>query len=330
VIAAHCVSKKYGDFEALRNVSVDVPRGSLTALLGPSGSGKSTLLRVIAGLEEPETGRVLIDDRDVTRTPPQRRGIGFVFQHYAAFRHMTVAQNVAFGLRVRRRPKSETQAKVRELLGLVHLTGWAGSYPDSLSGGQRQRMALARALAVEPSVLLLDEPFGALDARVREELRSWLRRLHDELHVTTVFVTHDQREAMEVSDQVVVLNEGRVEQSGPPVEVYDSPVNEFVMGFVGPVTHLAGQVLRPHDFDILREPDDGAVEAQVERILPLGFEVRVELVLGDASPLTVLLTRLEAELLELEPGEIVYARPRPGSAPGPGAGLLGEASDLLR
>ncbi len=330
MIAAHSVSKSYGDFAALRDVSVDVPRGSLTALLGPSGSGKSTLLRVIAGLEEPDCGSVLIDDRDVTRVPPQRRGIGFVFQHYAAFKHMTVAQNVAFGLRVRKRPKDEIQAKVRELLELVHLSGWAGSYPASLSGGQRQRMALARALAVEPSVLLLDEPFGALDARVREELRSWLRRLHDELHVTTVFVTHDQREAMEVSDQVVVLNEGRVEQSGPPVEVYDSPVNEFVMSFVGPVTRLRGEAIRPHDFDILREPDERAVEAQVERVLPLGFEVRVELVLGDASPLTVLLTRLEAELLELEPGEIVYARPRPGSAPRPRAGLLGEASDLLR
>jgi sulfate/thiosulfate transport system ATP-binding protein len=234
---------------------------------------------------------------------------------------------VAFGLQVRKRPKGEVRAKVDELLKLVHLSGWADSYPGNLSGGQRQRMALARALAVEPSVLLLDEPFGALDARVREELRSWLRRLHDELHVTTVFVTHDQREAMEVSDQVVVLNEGRVEQVGPPVEVYDKPANDFVMGFVGPVTTLGGETVRPHDFDLFHDPTHGAVEAQVERIVPLGFEVRVELVLGDSSPLIVQLTRVESELLELEPGEIVYARPR--SSPGPGAGLLGETQNLL-
>jgi sulfate/thiosulfate transport system ATP-binding protein len=329
MISATGIAKTYGDFKALHDVSLTVPRGSLTALLGPSGSGKSTLLRVIAGLEEPDAGAVLIDDNDVTHVPPQRRGIGFVFQHYAAFKHMTVRQNVAFGLQVRKRPKDEIGARVDELLELVHLGGWADSYPGKLSGGQRQRMALARALAVEPSVLLLDEPFGALDARVREELRSWLRRLHDELHVTTVFVTHDQREAMEVSDQVVVLHEGRVEQVGSPLEVYDKPANEFVMSFVGPVTRLDGEVVRPHDFDLFREPAEGAVEAQVERIVPLGFEVRVELVLGDGSPLVVQLTRVEAELLELAPGEIVWARP-PRSAPGPGAGLLGEPQDLLR
>ncbi|HEX6461486.1 MAG TPA: TOBE-like domain-containing protein [Thermoleophilaceae bacterium] len=328
MISAKGISKSYGDFVALHSVSIDVPAGSLTALLGPSGSGKSTLLRVIAGLEEPDAGSVLIEERDVTHVPPQRRGIGFVFQHYAAFKHMTVAQNVAFGLQVRKRPKEEIREKVEELLELVHLSGWSGSYPANLSGGQRQRMALARALAVEPTVLLLDEPFGALDARVREELRSWLRRLHDELHVTTVFVTHDQREAMEVSDQVVVLNEGRVEQAGAPVEVYDKPANDFVMGFVGPVTELDGRTVRPHDFDLFHEPATGAVEAQVERIVPLGFEVRVELVLGDGSPLIVQLTRMESELLELTAGEIVYARPR--SAPSPGAGLLGEAQDLLR
>jgi sulfate transport system ATP-binding protein len=217
---------------------------------------------------------------------------------------------------------------VDELLALVHLSGWADSYPGNLSGGQRQRMALARALAVEPNVLLLDEPFGALDARVREELRSWLRRLHDELHVTTVFVTHDQREAMEVSDQVVVLNEGRVEQVGSPVEVYDEPVNDFVMGFVGPVTRLGEEVIRPHDFDLFRDPADGAVEAQVERAIPLGFEVRVELVQGDGSPLVVLLTRLESELIELREGEIVYARPR--STARPGSRFLREPQDLLR
>jgi sulfate transport system ATP-binding protein len=329
MISAKGIAKSYGDFKALHEVSVDVPAGSLTALLGPSGSGKSTLLRVIAGLEVPDEGTVLIEERDVTNVPPQRRGIGFVFQHYAAFKHMTVRQNVAFGLQVRKRPKDEVQAKVNELLELVHLGGWADSYPANLSGGQRQRMALARALAVEPSVLLLDEPFGALDARVREELRSWLRRLHDELHVTTVFVTHDQREAMEVSDQVVVLNEGRVEQVGAPVEVYDKPANDFVMGFVGPVTELHGEVVRPHDFDLFHDPAEGAVEAEVERILPLGFEVRVELVLGDGSPLVVQLTRMESELLELKAKEIVYARPR-GSAASPGARFLRQPQNLLR
>ena len=309
MISVRGIEKNYGDFKALHGVSVDVPAGSLTALLGPSGSGKSTLLRVIAGLEEPDAGTVLIEERDVTQVPPQRRGIGFVFQHYAAFKHMTVSQNVAFGLQVRKRPKDEIRAKVDELLKLVHLSGWADSYPGNLSGGQRQRMALARALAVEPSVLLLDEPFGALDARVREELRSWLRRLHDELHVTTVFVTHDQREAMEVSDQVVVLNEGRVEQIGAPVEVYDKPANDFVMGFVGPVTNLDGRIHRPHDFDLSRDPVDGGVESFVERVVPLGSEVRVELSLGDGSPLTIHLGRVEAEMLELQAGEIVYARP---------------------
>ncbi|HKR98264.1 MAG TPA: TOBE-like domain-containing protein [Candidatus Dormibacteraeota bacterium] len=328
MIQAQGISKSYGDFEALHDVSIEVQSGSLTALLGPSGSGKSTLLRVIAGLEVPDAGTVVIEDRDVTTVTPQRRGIGFVFQHYAAFKHMTVRQNVAFGLQVRKRPKDEIRTKVDELLGLVHLSGWADSYPGNLSGGQRQRMALARALAVEPSVLLLDEPFGALDARVREELRSWLRRLHDELHVTTVFVTHDQREAMEVSDQVVVLNEGRVEQAGSPVEVYDQPANDFVMGFVGPVTKLGDDVVRPHDFDLFRDPTDGAVEAQVERVIPLGFEVRVELVLGDGSPLMVLLTRLESELIELKEGEIVYARPR--STPSPGSRFLREPQNLLR
>jgi len=326
LISASKIVKRYGGFSALDDVSIDVPAGSLTALLGPSGSGKSTLLRVIAGLEEPDSGSVLIEDRDVTQVRPQQRGIGFVFQHYAAFKHMTVRQNVAFGLEVRKRPKDEIRTKVDELLELVHLGGWADSYPGNLSGGQRQRMALARALAVQPSVLLLDEPFGALDARVREELRSWLRRLHDELHVTTVFVTHDQREAMEVSDQVVVLNEGRIEQVGAPVEVYDKPANDFVMGFVGPVTELRGEVVRPHDFDLFHDPAVGAVEAQVERIVPLGFEVRVELVLGDGSPLIVQLTRMESELLELDPGEIVWARPR--SAPRPGAGLLREPQNL--
>jgi sulfate/thiosulfate transport system ATP-binding protein len=309
MIAATAISKSYGDFTALHDVSLDVPAGSLTALLGPSGSGKSTLLRVIAGLEQPDTGTVEIEGTDVTGVAPQRRNIGFVFQHYAAFKHMSVRDNVAFGLKVRKRPADEIRARVDELLELVHLSGWADSYPGNLSGGQRQRMALARALAVEPRVLLLDEPFGALDARVREELRAWLRRLHDDLHVTTVFVTHDQREAMEVADQVVVLNEGRIEQVGSPLDVYDKPANDFVMGFVGPVTNLDGRIHRPHDFDLARDPVDGGVESFVERVVPLGSEVRVELSLGDGSPLTIHLGRVEAEMLELRTGDIVYARP---------------------
>src|SRR5436190_16388393 len=229
------VCKRFGDFVALDDVSLDVPEGCLTALLGPSGSGKSTLLRVIAGLEEPDTGRVEILGEDATRLAPQKRGVGFVFQHYAAFKHMTVEKNVAFGLSIRKRPKQEVKRRVAELLELVHLEGFAHRYPGQLSGGQRQRMALARALAVEPKVLLLDEPFGALDARVRKDLRQWLRRLHDEMHVTTIFVTHDQEEAMEVAQQIVVMNDGKIEQVGAPRDLYEDPSNEFVMSFIGPV-----------------------------------------------------------------------------------------------
>src|SRR6058998_2874225 len=232
------VSKSFGDFPALTDVSVDIPAGSLTALLGPSGGGKSTLLRVIAGLEQPDEGVVEIDGVDLTRLPPQRRNVGFVFQHYAAFKHMTVARNVAFGLEIRKRSKGDIKRRVQELLELVHLEQFGDRYPAQLSGGQRQRMALARALAVEPEVLLLDEPFGALDARVRKELREWLRRLHDEMHVTTIFVTHDQEEALEVADRVVVMNHGRIEQVGAPDELYDAPINDFVMSFLGPVTTL--------------------------------------------------------------------------------------------
>src|SRR3984893_13703553 len=218
-----------GGFVALDDVSIDVPGGSLTALLGPSGSGKSTLLRVIAGLEPPDSGSVLLDGTDVTRTPPQARGVGLVFQHYAAFRHMTVWDNIAFGLQVRKRPKAEIRDRVADLLKLVQLEGFATRYPSQLSGGQRQRMALARALAVQPAVLLLDEPFGARDARVRQELREWLRRLHDEVHVTTVLVTHDQEEAMEVADRVVVMDHGQVQQVGSPRELYEHPANGLVM-----------------------------------------------------------------------------------------------------
>jgi sulfate/thiosulfate transport system ATP-binding protein len=309
-IAAIDVTKRFGDFIALDNVSVAIPEGSLTALLGPSGSGKSTLLRVIAGLEQPESGQVLIGDEDVTNRPARSRGVGMVFQHYAAFKHMTVWDNVAFGLTIRKRPKAEISRRVHELLELVQLEGLAERYPSQLSGGQRQRMALARALAVEPSVLLLDEPFGALDARVRKELRAWLRRLHDEVHVTTIIVTHDQEEAMEVAGQIVVLNAGRVEQIGSPRELYEQPANEFVMSFVGPVNRVGDTFVRPHDFELRLEPEDGSAEAMVERVVHLGFEVRVELVRDDGQHLLVQLTQEEAEQLELERGQIIYVRPR--------------------
>ena len=228
------VSKRFGDFQALDDVSLEVASGSLTALLGPSGSGKSTLLRVIAGLEQPDTGEIVISGEDATDVVPQKRGVGFVFQHYAAFKHMTVRDNVAFGLAIRKRPKEEIRERVTELLELVQLAPFGDRYPAQLSGGQRQRMALARALAVEPKVLLLDEPFGALDARVRAELRQWLRRLHEDVHVTTVFVTHDQEEAMDVADQIAVMNRGIVEQVGSPRDLYEQPASDFVMGFVGP------------------------------------------------------------------------------------------------
>src|SRR5215213_3534444 len=275
-ISVRGVRKRFGSFVALDDVSVEIPGGSLTALLGPSGGGKSTLLRVIAGLESPDSGNVQIGGVDSTRLPPQRRNVGFVFQHYAAFKHMTVAKNVAFGLSIRKRPKTEIKDRVRELLELVHLENFADRYPAQLSGGQRQRMALARALAVSPQVLLLDEPFGALDAQVRKELRAWLRRLHDEVHVTTVFVTHDQEEAMEVADEIVVINNGRVEQIGSPSRLYDEPANEFVMSFLGPVTRLRGDLVRPHDIEISPDPTAGSLAARVERVVSLGFEVRLD------------------------------------------------------
>ena len=302
-------TRRFGDFTALDDVSVEIPSGSLTALLGPSGSGKSTLLRVVAGLERLDAGRVEIDGRDATDLPPQRRGVGFVFQHYAAFKHMTVRENVAFGLKVARRPKAEIRARVDELLELVQLPGLADRYPAQLSGGQRQRMALARSLAVQPSVLLLDEPFGALDARVRQELRAWLRHLHDEVHVTTVFVTHDQEEAMEVADRIVVMNHGRVEQVGGPRDLYEHPANAFVMGFIGPVTRLGELFIRPHDVQVRRQPNGTTSEAMVERLVHLGFEVRAHLLLGDGQRLQAQLSREDAEELELAQGEIVYVRP---------------------
>ena len=302
-------TKKFGDFVALDEVSIEVPDGSLTALLGPSGSGKSTLLRVIAGLETPDSGRVVISGQDMTQVAVQDRHVGFCFQHYAAFKHMTVRDNVAFGLKIRKKGKDETEERVRELLRLVHLEGFIDRYPSQLSGGQRQRMALARALAVEPKVLLLDEPFGALDAKVREELRAWLRRLHDEVHVTTIFVTHDQEEAMDVAEQIVVMNDGAVEQAGAPRDLYEHPNTEFVMGFIGPVNRVGKEFIRPHDIVIQHIPEEGAVEAMIERIVHLGFEVRVELELAEGDPLWAQLTRAQAEELELVEKQIVYVRP---------------------
>jgi sulfate/thiosulfate transport system ATP-binding protein len=302
------VTKRFGDFVALDSVSVEVASGSLTALLGPSGSGKSTLLRVVAGLEQPDAGDVFISGKEATALAPQKRGVGFVFQHYAPFKHMTVWENVAFGLRVRRRPRAEIAARVEQLLELVQLQGLGKRYPAQLSGGQRQRMALARALAPEPEVLLLDEPFGALDARVRRELRDWLRRLHDEVHVTTVFVTHDQEEALELADRIVVMNHGQVEQVAPPRELYDEPANEFVMGFVGPVNRLGAAFVRPHDVELRLEPNGSTREAQIVRIVRLGFETRVELVRDDGERLSAQVTRDEADHLELEQGQIVYVR----------------------
>ena len=314
-------NKHYGDFAALDNVDFDVPSGSLTALLGPSGSGKSTLLRAIAGLDQPDTGTVTINGRDVTGVPPQRRGIGFVFQHYAAFKHLTVRDNVAFGLKIRKRPKSEIKEKVDNLLEVVGLSGFQARYPNQLSGGQRQRMALARALAVDPKVLLLDEPFGALDAKVREDLRAWLRRLHDEVHVTTVLVTHDQAEALDVADRIAVLNKGRIEQVGSPTDVYDAPANAFVMSFLGAVSSLNGTLVRPHDIRVGRTPDmaiassddsvqaTGVLRATIDRIVMLGFEVRVELTsAADKTPFTAQVTRGDAEALGLTEGDTVYVR----------------------
>ncbi len=315
------VNKLFGDFVALEDVSLSIPTGQLTALLGPSGGGKSTLLRIIAGLESADSGTVHIEGAEATHLPPQKRNVGFVFQHYAAFKHLSVAKNVAYGLEIRKRSKAETQRRVEELLELVHLSQFSHRLPAQLSGGQRQRMALARALAVEPTVLLLDEPFGALDAKVRKELRDWLRRLHDEVHVTTVFVTHDQEEALEVADEIVVINDGRIEQIGSPDELYDAPANDFVMSFLGPVTRLRGRLIRPHDVDVSTVDDtSGALAGEVVRLLRVGFEVRLTVrpptsltgdpteaaATGQEDDVTVVLTRSHARELGLETGSKVW------------------------
>ncbi|MGN6692948.1 MAG: sulfate/molybdate ABC transporter ATP-binding protein [Aquihabitans sp.] len=309
------VGKRFGDFVALDDVSVSIPAGSLTALLGPSGGGKSTLLRIIAGLEHADEGRVEIEGVDATSLPPQKRDVGFVFQHYAAFKHLSVRRNVAFGLEIRKRPKDQIRARVDELLELVHLDQFGDRLPAQLSGGQRQRMALARALAVEPKVLLLDEPFGALDAKVRKELRDWLRRLHDEVHVTTVFVTHDQEEALEVADEIVVINEGRIEQIGTPDSLYDEPESDFVMSFLGPVTTLRGQLVRPHDIDLRTAATPTGQPGTIDRLVRVGFEVRVDVATADAPemPTTVTLTRAEARSLGLAEGSAVWLDVAPGA-----------------
>jgi sulfate transport system ATP-binding protein len=268
------------------------------------------LLRVIAGLEQPDEGQVLISGEDNTQTRVQDRNVGFVFQHYAAFKHMTVFDNIAFGLKIKGEGNGTIRERVKKLIDLVHLKGFEKRFPNQLSGGQRQRMALARALAVEPRVLLLDEPFGALDAKVREELRAWLRRLHDEVHVTTIFVTHDQEEAMDVAEQIIVMNDGKVEQSGGPRDLYENPASEFVMGFVGPAHRLGDAWVRPHDVDVRHEPNGQTIEAMVDRIVHLGFEVRVELTLPEGERFSAQLTRDEVDQLELTEGQIVFVRPR--------------------
>ena len=306
--------KEFSRYPALNDVSLAVKSGELIALLGPSGSGKTTLLRLIAGLERPTDGRIFFGDEDASGKSVQERNVGFVFQSYALFRHMSVLENVAFGLKVRPRAtrphRSEIRRRALELLDLVQLSGLDRRFPQQLSGGQRQRVALARALAIEPRVLLLDEPFGALDARVRVELREWILRLHEEMHVTTIFVTHDQEEALELADSVVVMNGGRIEQVAPPRQLYDEPASAFVMGFVGPANELDDSWVRPHDVELRHEPNGTTREAQVERIVRLGFETRVELVRDDGERLHAQLARDRADELELERGDIVYVRLR--------------------
>jgi len=304
------VSKRFGDFVALEDVSLDVESGALTALLGPSGSGKSKLLRIVAGLETADAGDILLGGKDATALAPQKRNVGFVFQHYAAFKHMTVRENVAFGLKVRKRPKAEIADRVDELLNLVQLQSFGHRYPAQLSGGQRQRMGLARALAPEPQVLLLDEPFGALDARVRAELREWLRQLHDVVHVTTVFVTHDQDEAMEISDQIAVINHGKLEQVGSPRELYDEPASEFVMTFVGDAQPIGDILVRPHDIELLLEPADGAVEAMIVRITILGRDAKVELHDTSGSEILALMTRDHFDESGFWRGQNVWVSPK--------------------
>jgi sulfate/thiosulfate transport system ATP-binding protein len=314
------IHKSFGSFTALGDVSLDFPSGELVALLGPSGCGKTTLLRIIAGLETADRGAVLLDGVDASDTHVRERQVGFVFQHYALFRHMTVFDNVAFGLRVKPRKirpsEAEIKRKVHELLNLVQLDWLGSSFPPQLSGGQRQRIALARALAVEPRVLLLDEPFGALDAKVRKELRRWLRRLHDELHITSIFVTHDQEEALEVADRVVLMDHGKVEQVGSPTEVYEHPATPFVYGFLGASNRFAGHAdgtlgfARPHEVAIATQPLADGVEASVSRVLSFGAASRVELIGSGDQHYEVELARERADALALQPDQRVWLVPQ--------------------
>lgn len=319
------ITKTFGDFKAVDNVSFEIEHGHLVAVLGPSGSGKSTILRIISGLEVPDAGEVFLTGEEATEIPIQKRNVGFVFQHYALFKHMTVWENVAFGMQVRKVPKEKINKRVKELLDLVQLTGYARRYPSQLSGGQRQRVALARALAPEPKVLLLDEPFGALDSKVREELRQWLRRLHDEMHVTSLFVTHDQEEALEVSDKVVIVNKGRVEQIGTPQEVYENPKTPFVTSFIGPVNVLPGHLfgkkgdttstyVRPHEmhltYDVPKGEKKRVLPALIQRVNRVGSHVKIDLQLADGSPIHVHLSRERFDELSLVEGEQVFVSPK--------------------
>jgi sulfate transport system ATP-binding protein len=325
-ITVEFVSKQFGNFKAVDDVNLEVKNGSLVALLGPSGSGKSTLLRLIAGLEIPDTGKIFLTGEDATTRTVQERNIGFVFQHYALFKHLTVAENIGFGLELRKVEKNRIKKRVDELLELIQLSPLAERYPNQLSGGQRQRVALARALAAEPSVLLLDEPFGALDAKVRKDLRSWLRHLHNEVNVTTVFVTHDQEEALEVADKIVVMNKGKIEQVGSAREIYDQPATTFVMSFIGPVNVLSSSstifqesgydlsnsqvLLRPHDIVIETDQQNAAAPAKINRLTHLGWEVQAELALDDGQVVTALLTREQFDQLDLKPSQDVFIRTR--------------------
>ncbi|KGF71726.1 sulfate ABC transporter ATP-binding protein [Neosynechococcus sphagnicola sy1] len=329
-IVVENLSKQFGNFKAVDQVSLEIKPGKLVALLGASGSGKSTLLRLVAGLEQADAGRILIAGQDVTFKSVQDRGIGFVFQHYALFKHLTVRENIAFGLELQNlqqgRKKGRSKAKVEELLDLIQLQGLGNRYPSQLSGGQRQRVALARALAIEPSILLLDEPFGALDAKVRKDLRGWLHRLHTEVNVTTILVTHDQEEAMELADEIVVMNNGKVEQVGSPTEIYDQPASAFVMSFIGPVNILPSSsclfqgntfnavapkiFVRPHDVVITTQPIGAATPAKVSRLVHLGREIQAELTLSDGQNINANIRREHFDQIRLELEQQVYIQPK--------------------
>jgi sulfate transport system ATP-binding protein len=318
------VSKNFGDFKVLQEINLEIKEGSLVALLGPSGSGKSTLLRAIAGLQPPDTGKIIIYGEDMTYLDVKKRNIGFVFQHYALFKEMTVRDNIAFGLDIRKAPRSQIKQRVDELLALIKLEGLGDRYPDQLSGGQRQRVALARALAVQPKVLLLDEPFGALDAKIRKELRVWVRQLHEEFPVTTVFVTHDQEEAMEVADEIVIMNQGKIEQVGTTAQIYDNPASAFVIKFIGAVNVFSSQAsllkshqfdsvsnpvfVRPHRIQIFTELQEDSTAATIQRIIYLGWEIQIGLIDGDGLEFEVHLNRHQLEDLDLKVGQKVFVK----------------------